>query len=585
MRRLLLLLLLVSGLPAQELYEVRFRFPARRDVERVAVAGDFNAWDSGADPLERRRDGSWQVTLELTPGFYAYKFVLDGERWEPDPAARQSRPDGHGGQNSVLAVGPIEREARRFESPEWLGDAVAYQIFPERFCDGDASNNPRGTQAWGGRPEFGNHFGGDLDGIVARLDHLQALGVSVLYLNPIYFAPSNHKYNPRDHRQVDPAFGGDEALTRLCAALEERGMRVVLDGVFNHTSTDFFAFADCRARGADSPYWDWYFIEGDAVRDNPPNYRCWSGHDGLPELNTDHPDVRAYLFDSVRLWHERFPIAGWRLDTVTDIEHPFWEEFRAVVKDCDEDAWLIGEIWGDPWPWLQGDEFDGATNYRFRDAVLQGVLQRSFDVRELDARLQAIAGEAPEPARRAMLNILGSHDTPRLRTLAEQAAGGAGDARLLQALVLQFTFPGVPCVYYGDEVGLRGEGDPDCRRCFPWDEAAWEQAIHARVTRLGALRRSLPGLRSTAWKTLKADDGLYLFARGEGRDAVAVALNLDDAPRELSFRPGSVGWRKGQKVREELEELGTAGRWKVGGGAWTVELPANGSALWAPERR
>ncbi len=582
LRRLLLSLLLTSLCWAQQLHTVDFRLPARQGVNSVHVAGDFNAWGERDIPLAPQRDGSWRVQIELSPGFYGYKFILDGTTWVEDPRARSSRPDGHGGQNSVLEVGRIARAQKRFRAPDWLQGGVAYQIFPERFANGEPGNDPRGVAAWGGTPEYGNFFGGDLQGILAKLDYLQELGVTVLYLNPIQTASSNHKYNPRDYRAVDPHFGGDAALLALVEELHRRDMRIVLDGVFNHTSTDFFAFADARARGEASPYWDWYQIESAPVRFDPPNYDCWSGFSSLPALNSAHPDVRAYLFESVRHWHESFGIDGWRLDAVTDVEHEFWEGLRGAVKQDWPDSWLIGEIWGDPWSWLQGDEFDGATDYRFRDAVLQGVVERSFDARELDARLQGIRAELPEAARGAMLNVLGSHDTARLRTLAEKAAGADALPRVLQAVLLQFCMPGVPCVYYGDEIGLEGEGDPDCRRCFPWDAAQWQTTLLERVRLLGRLRAELPGLQGNLWRVLKTDGGLYLFARGEGREAVAVALNLSDEPRELSFHPGTAGWKRGQGIVEQLGEIGSAGVWQVGGRAWSMQLPASGSALFTP---
>lgn len=578
------LLLIAVPVAGGELYPVEFVYETDRDATRVCLAGAFNQWNPDSFPMIKEKNGVWSLTLDLPMGYYAYKFVVDGQ-WREDPKAARTRPDGLGGRNSVVAVGPIEEAERRCRVPKWVVDAVFYQVFPERFHNGNRRNDPPGSEPWGGAPKYWNFFGGDLQGVREKLEELQQLGITALYLNPVFEAPSNHKYDTQDYRRVDPHFGGDRALLALIRDAHERGMKVVLDGVFNHTATSFFAFEDARRRGRESEYWNWYFFHGDGVRLDPPNYDCWSGFASLPELNTGNPEVRAYLFESVRLWMKA-GVDGWRLDTGTDIEHEFWEELREVVKGVEPEAFLLGELWGDPWPWVQGDEFDGATNYRFREAVLKGVLERSIDVEELDRRLEGIREDCSSNSVRAMMNLLGSHDTPRLATLARKAAGKEASARIRQAVLLQLVFPGAPCVYYGDEVGLEGEGDPDCRRCYPWDPAEQDRERLEWHRRLIALRGEYEALRGLAWTTLQAREGLYVFRRGEGRMGIVIAMNLTSGPKELVLDRRAAGWRAGSRVRERLGQKGLASRgFRVGSKGLRVTLPANAAVMLSAGRR
>ena len=258
-----------------------------------------------------------------------------------------------------------------FVTPEWARHAVFYQIFPDRFANGDPANDPENTQPWGTPPSTHNFMGGDLQGIVDRLDYLAELGIGALYLNPIFQATSNHKYNTFDYLRIDPHFGDLATFHRLIAAAHGRGIRVVLDGVFNHCGRGFYAFHDVMENGGNSPYLRWFQIDRFPINpydgERPANYRTWWDFRSLPKFNTGHPPVRRYLLDVARYWIEQ-GADGWRLDVPNEIaDHDFWREFRAVVKAANPEAYIVGEIWNDATPWLDGTQFDAVMNYLFRD--------------------------------------------------------------------------------------------------------------------------------------------------------------------------------------------------------------------------
>jgi len=264
--------------------------------------------------------------------------------------------------------------------PEWVRDAVFYQIFPDRFRDGDPRNNPPRTQPWSGLPTHRSFSGGDLEGILEKLPYLADLGVTALYLTPIFTASTNHKYDGEDYFQVDPAFGGNEAFRELVAALHARGMRVVLDGVFNHCGIGHPFFRDVAERGRGSPYWDWFMIHGDRLRLEPePNYRCWAGCTGLPEWNHDNPAVRDYLLSVVRHWLREYAIDGWRLDTVEYLPPDFVRDVYRVAKETNPDAYVLGEVMGLATPWFRHRSLDGVMHYKLWEGLVHFLAEGSWD--------------------------------------------------------------------------------------------------------------------------------------------------------------------------------------------------------------
>ena len=421
------------------------------------------------------------------------------------------------GAESLPASGQVHAFA-----PGWVQDAVFYQIFPERFCNGDTSNDPPGTEPWGGKPSTRNFFGGDIRGIVSRLDYVASLGVNALYLNPVFMSGSNHKYNTRDYLRIDPAFGDETVFRELVDSCHARGIRVILDGVFNHTGVDFFAFADLKKNGARSRYAGWYNVRSFPVGPaSKPNYDCWWGFGGLPKLMTGNPEVREYLFGVTRHWLAA-GIDGWRLDVPNEIPHEFWIEWRRLVKSINPDAYILGEIWDDGTPWLGGDQFDAVMNYPLRSACVDFFASGTSTVSQFDSALARQRRSYAPGVSFALFNLLGSHDTERFLTLCR------GDVSLWKlALLFQMTYPGAPSLYYGDEVGMTGGKDPECRGPMVWDPARQNAGMLHSTRELIALRRNHPVLRRGGFSPLLRDDGarVYAYVREDSSSAALVILN------------------------------------------------------------
>ncbi len=404
-------------------------------------------------------------------------------------------------------------------APEWVKDAVFYQIFPDRFANGDPRNDPPGVQPWGAPPTRENFCGGDLQGILDHLDYLDDLGITALYLTPIFRARSNHKYDTCDYLSVDPAFGDLALLRKLVEACHARGMHVVLDAVFNHCGDGFWAFEDLAQKGAGSYYADWFFPTGNPIQADPPNYQTCGGAAFLPKLNLENPEARKYLLKVAHYWIDEAGIDGWRLDVPWKAPLGFWREFRQAVKSANPQAYIVAEEWRDPAFWLAGDTCDGTMNYPLREAILDFCVRDTQDAEDFDhvtRRLREVMGEAAP----YQLNLLGSHDTPRLLTLCQ------GDLRRAKlAVVAQFTAVGAPMVYYGDEVALTGENDPGCRGCMPWEREAWDRDLQGLYRKLAGLRREYPALRSGTLEPLWTFNGVYAYRRTAGGDDVLVVLN------------------------------------------------------------
>lgn len=439
------------------------------------------------------------------------------------------------------------------QTPDWVKHAVFYQIFPDRFARSPRTEHPPGIQfkPWGTPPREQGFQGGDLRGVTDKLDYLQDLGVDALYLNPIFASASNHRYHTYDYMQVDPLLGGDAAFRELLDAAHQRDMRVIIDGVFNHASRGFWPFHHILETGSDSPYLDWFHVKGWPLRpynhdaEHPHNYAAWWDLPALPKFNTANPGVRAYLMQVARHWIE-FGADGWRLDVPEEIDDPdFWRTFRRVVKSVNPDAYLTGEIWGDARAWLAGDRFDGVMNYIFsraafgffgRDTLPEDYRPGGFVLRPLSgpafaATIEEMLGSYPWAANLTQLNLLDSHDTARALWIVN------GDESAVRLCVLfQMTMPGAPCIYYGDEIGMTGGDDPDCRGAFPWqEEGSWNQALRAFYQQAIRLRRRYEALRTGRFRALHATKDVIVFERDLGGDRFIVALHVGRHPVQIDL--------------------------------------------------
>lgn len=411
--------------------------------------------------------------------------------------------------------------------PEWVQDAVFYQIFPERFANGDPGNDPAWVLPWGTQPTPLTFMGGDLQGILDHLPYLRELGINAIYTTPIFAARSNHKYDTTDYLKVDPAFGDLELLKRLVKAAHENGIRIIFDAVFNHCGDSFWAFQDVLAKGSASQYRDWFVLGDLPIEQNPPNYQTCGGAGFLPKLNVDNPDLRRHLLQVAAYWLEETGMDGWRLDVPWKISLDFWREFRQVVKRIRPDAYIVAESWRDPLYWLDGDTCDAVMNYSFRDYVLDYCARDAMDAEDFDFYVRRLIEDYGSAAP-AQLNLLDSHDTARLLTLCR----GNADRAVL-AFTCMLTSVGAPMIYYGDENGMSGENDPDCRHCMEWDPSKWNATIRGALQKLIALRHAHPALRRGSYESLLTFNGVYAYRRKLDDDQVIVVTNPRDARSNL----------------------------------------------------
>jgi cyclomaltodextrinase / maltogenic alpha-amylase / neopullulanase len=419
-----------------------------------------------------------------------------------------------------------------FTAPEWVKNSVAYQIFPERFENGNPKLTPVKAVAWDSKPMPTSQHGGDLPGITNRLNELSALGVNLIYLTPVFQSTSNHKYDTSDYFQIDEQFGTLDDFRHLVQAAHRRGIRVVLDAVFNHTGEQFAPFQDVIKNGIQSRYWNWFFIEGEQVDLKQVNYETFANQiRSMPKLNIANPEVEAFLLDVATYWIRECDIDGWRLDVANEVDHVFWRKFRTAVKAEKSDALIIGEVWHDSLPWLRGDEFDGVMNYLFRENTLDFFVRQTLTQTEFVEKMTELLYHYPQPAVLSMFNLLGSHDTERIWTLAD-----ANESAIIGALLFQFLYPGIPMLYYGDEVGMEGGPDPDCRRGMIWEEARQNLRIRDAVQTFAHWKKSEPALWGTGIEISEHDGHLKIrrFVEDASSSEELVAL-FDSKGRKISI--------------------------------------------------
>lgn len=452
-------------------------------------------------------------------------------------------------------------------TPDWVKNAVFYQIFPDRFAWSPKVEKPSNFEPWDSEPTVHGFKGGDLMGVVEKLDYLQDLGINAIYFNPIFQSASNHRYHTHDYYQVDPLLGGNEAFKLLVEEAHKRDIKIVLDGVFNHASRGFFQFNHIMEVGKDSPYVDWFHIHDYPLNafEGKPNYECWWGLPALPKLNTDNPQVRRYIFDIARYWIEQ-GADGWRLDVPFEIDDDeFWREFRDVVKTANPEAYIVGEIPCEAQRWMAGDQFDAVMNYQITHAALGFFGGKQIDY-ELASGMMGL-GEAekytaenfakrteellqiyPYEFALAQMNLLDSHDMPRFLSLVS-----GNVKRLALAYLFILTYPGAPSIYYGDEIGLTGGKDPECRKTFPWDESEWNTDLRDQLKSYIALRNANPVLRTGAYKVIYAHDGVIAYTRKNEEQTMLVILNANDSPKTVTIPTGDA-FAVGTKLKSQLSD-------------------------------
>ena len=480
--------------------------------------------------------------------------------------------------------------------PAWPADRVFYQVFPDRFARSGRVPEPGALEPWDTSPTSHGFKGGDLYGAAGRLDDLVDLGVGAIYLNPVFSAASNHRYNTSDYFQVDPLLGGTPALRAFLDAAHERDLKVILDGVFNHAGRGFFPFQHVLESGQQSPYRDWFYfhpevVDGrrqiDAYVDrrsaglDRAGYAAWWNLPSLPKIRLEHGPAREYILGVAEHWL-RFGIDGWRLDVPEEIsDETFWPEFRERMKAIDPDCYLIGEIWTESPHWLLGDRFDALMNYPLGLSILgfasggridreaaEGQVDYARSLHPIDAstfgqRVDHLLTVHDPATTGVQYNLIGSHDSPRARTCLD---GDAAAHRLALALLL--TLPGAPSIYYGDELGMEGGPDPGCRGAYPVELTDEQCSIRAFTRAVVNGRRSNRALRRGTARTLAASGGAIALAREADGERAVVVVNSAREPTRLELQAADVAG-----LAPLVLPAAPAGRITNGS---TIELPAQG---------
>ena len=444
---------------------------------------------------------------------------------------------------------------QRHSIPDWVYGSVMYQVFPERFANGRSEINPENTVEWGSVPTRLDFQGGDLYGVIDKLDHIESLGVNILYLNPIFLSGSTHKYDSWDHFKVDPTLGGDDGLRDLISNCHDRNIKVILDCSLNHVHPRHFAFQDIVKNGENSEYKNWFTIFDYPVRlihrphlyantykvgwdgneeeykrylektfdetkvpvevrddDGPivePSYKAWWGVPDMPKVNFESKEARQWALDVTKHWIENFDIDGWRMDVAKELDFSFWKEFRDIAHKANKDTLLISEIFGDTSQWLQGDRFDGTMNYSFREAMTDYFATKRINNKEFADSLANLYSMYSFEALSSCQNLLSSHDVKRFLNRCGNEEDG-----ILGAIFLQATFPGIAGIYYGDEIGLGGADDPFNREPFPWhNEESWNSTILDYTKKLMNIKKSSSIFKYGRFELLDDNEQFVAFRR------------------------------------------------------------------------
>lgn len=464
----------------------------------------------------------YEISLEDPQGRFRYYFKLisaDGEEIYYQDL----------GLTKKLHV-PVEKYCFQFpyinlydvcEPVKWAQKSILYQIFPDRFYNGDKSNDPKDTISWGSRVTPRSFAGGDIEGIIQKIPYLKDLGINMLYLTPIFESSSNHKYNIKDYYKIDPHFGDEKKVKEFVSLCHKAGIRVIFDAVFNHTDPEFFAFSDIMKNGVKSKYKDWYCIKDFPVSIRKVNYLTFGNNiTSMPKLNMSNPEVRDYFINVSKFYLDEFGIDGLRFDVADEIEHEFFKELRKAVKKDHPQAILIGEIMHEALAWTRGDQFDSFMNYPLHGLMIKFFAKGEISSEEFNDGVVNMLSDYTDNIERQLLNLIGSHDTPRFLTECD------GDVQKMElAIVFQFTFIGIPYIYYGDEVGLKGENDPGCRGCMVWESDKQNSELLSLYKKLIKIRKKYDSLTFGKYECIYFKEQTLVFKRTLGKEIIYVLIN------------------------------------------------------------
>lgn len=413
--------------------------------------------------------------------------------------------------------------------PEWFARAVIYQIYPDSFASSKGFLSGKARQVEADGQLYASKYGGTIRGILENLTYLQELGITCIYLTPIFAANSWHKYDTVDYFEIDPCFGTKAEFRELVRESHEKGIRVVLDGVFNHCGSGFFAFRDLMEKGERSRYREWFFPKGFPLHGGPePNYECFAYVDFMPKLNTGNPEVMKYLLDVGTYWIREFNIDGWRLDVANEIHHDFWREYRKAIRAVKSDAVLIGEIWDDARSFLAGDQFDSAMNYNLTFAMVDMIAREKLTAEEFANRVSYLLMRYREPIQQSQMNLIDSHDVPRFLSQA-----GENRRKLKLAILFLMTHVGAPMIFYGDEQGLSGWNEMEYRK--PMDWTLGDTELFAFYQKTIRLRRQFQEAILFGYQIFFADREVLVYGCENRQSGFLAAMNLSNHPQRRTL--------------------------------------------------
>ncbi|QBO35434.1 alpha-glycosidase [Periweissella cryptocerci] len=498
----------------------------------------FDYWELTIQPVNNRLQYAFLVTDNFCDT------LLWGERRQvSDTATNRNDPTNY-------FKFPYMQLTDAAVKPAWLAETVWYQIFPERFNNGNKNNDPSDVLAWNpqAHPTRTAFYGGDLQGIYDQLNYLANLGINGIYLCPIFKAPSNHKYDTADYFQLDPHFGDAATLSKLINKAHQLGMHILFDAVFNHIGFESTQWQDVLRNGQQSPYYDWFLINNPDflayatgakqinVGEKLP-YEMFSYEKNMPKLNTQLPAVQNYLYEIGRYWLAEFDIDGWRLDVSDEVDHRFWREFCQQCRDIKSDCYIVGESWKNAQSVLAGDQFNGVMNYPLTDIIKGHFIENKYSQQDLITLINEQYMLYRSQVNECMFNILDSHDTTRLLTACHENVA-------LEKQILAFTYLqlGTPCLYYGDEIGMTGKNDPDCRKCMDWDTTNWDTDLQTFIKQLISLRKTYGLLIQQVnlrWLTsLALPEPLLEFQYSDGNHSLIGIFNTTSTAHLVPSMPG-----------------------------------------------
>ena len=523
-------------------YDVKQVFIIHGDPYDAGILGGNEKWNGTREEIVYKKRLSHQIwwTTTLVPPYkrckYYFELRTDSEVWYyfEDGFLTEEQVNMEGRLLQYFIV-PWMNPADVNRTPAWVNDTVWYQIFPDRFCNGRVDNDGEDVLPWQTGPvKRTEKYGGDLEGIRQRLPYLEKLGVTGIYLNPIMEAETNHKYDTKDYTKIDPAFGDDETMKRLVTEAHGRGIRVMVDAVFNHCGRKFAPWLDVQEKGRESQYADWFMVQDwtDICRhENTRDGRFYSFAfaDWMPKLNTNNEEVIRYFCGVCEEWIRKYDIDGIRFDVGNEVSHYFLKRMRRHLKKIKPDIYLLGEIWHDAIQWLAGDEYDSVMNYPLMSGIHDFFLDSLADREEFERMVNRCYTMYMQQSNNVLFNLLDSHDTERLMNRFHDLD------IFCQQLAVLFTLPGSPCIYYGTEIAMEGGFDPDCRRCMPWDEidsGKYEDRIRQMQT-LIRLRKTEKTFRSLHFHFLNEYGNkrcVHYIKLDERQHKIEVVLNCSEEP-------------------------------------------------------